>query len=69
MARFVITTGGTVAGTDYNHPSRTHKKGDVVELNAAEQAALTGAGVTLRAATVVTQHDQLGEAVSVSNGS
>jgi hypothetical protein len=42
--------------------------GDVVELSAAEQAALAGAGITLRAASSAVIHDQLGEAVAVSNG-
>lgn len=67
MARFVITTPVVIPATDYNHPERRHKKGDVVELSAAEVAAI-GAG-NMRAATAATIHDQLGEAVSVSNGS
>lgn len=68
MARFVITKGGTVAGSGYAQPPRSHKAGDVVELSAAEQAALTGVGITLRAASTTTMHDQLGEASAVSNG-
>ena len=69
MARFVITKGGTVAGSDYGHPARSHGKGDVVELSASEQAALTGAGITFRAAATANMHDVLGEAFAVANSS
>ncbi len=68
MARFIITKGGTIAASDYGHPARMHGKGDTVELSAAEQAALTGAGITFRAVSAATMHDVLGEASVVANG-
>lgn len=67
MARYVVNIPVTLAATDYQHPERKHIKGHVVELSAAE-VALIGAG-NLRQVTTVTSHDQLGEAVAVSNGS
>ena len=69
MARVVITKAGIIPGSGYGQPARPHKVGDVVELSASEQTAFTSAGLTFRTATVVTIHDQLGEATSVSNGS
>jgi len=67
VAKFILTTAAQVAFANYFLPGRTHWKGQVVDLSAAEVTAL-GAG-NMRAVTTVTQHDQLGEAVSVSNGS
>lgn len=67
MARFVLTSAVVIPATDYAHPARAHKKGDVVELSAAEVTAL-GAG-NMRTVTVSVMHDQLGEAVGVANGS
>lgn len=66
MARFIITTAAQVAFVNYLNPGRQHFKGQVVELSGAEVTAL-GAG-NLRAVTTTTSHDQLGEAVGVSNG-
>jgi hypothetical protein len=67
MSRFIATTPVVIPATDYQHPARTIKKGDVVELTAAEVTAI-GAG-NLRTVTAATVHDQQGEAVGVSNGS
>lgn len=67
MARYIVTTAAQIAFLNYTQPGRSHVKGQVVELNAAEVTAL-GAG-NLRAVTTTTSHDQLGEAVGVSNGS
>lgn len=66
MTRFVVTTPAAIAFVNYMNPGRTVKKGDVVELSAAEVTAL-GAG-NLRTVTTTTMHDQLGEAAGVSNG-
>lgn len=66
MARYIVTTAAQIAFLNYTNPGRSHFKGQVVELSAAEVTAL-GAG-NLRAVTTTTAHDQLGEAVSVSNG-
>jgi hypothetical protein len=67
MAKFILTTAAQVAFVNYQSPGRTHRKGETVELSAAEVTAL-GAG-NLRAVSTTTQHDQLGEAVGVANGS
>jgi hypothetical protein len=64
MARQVITKTVTLAGSGYNNPPRTLYAGTIVELSAAELAALTGAGMTAR---VTAYRDQLGLAVGVSN--
>ena len=64
MARQVITKATTVAGSGYASPPKTYVVGQVVELSAAEQAALTGAGGTIRATTY---RDGLGLATGVSN--
>jgi hypothetical protein len=63
VARYVVTTTTTVAGTGYGQPNRTVRRGQVVELSAAEVTAV-GSG-NLRA---VTFHDQLGESAACSNG-
>lgn len=62
MARQIITKAVTIAATDYAHPARVLKPGDVVELTAGEVTAL-GAG-NMRATSF---RDQLGLAVGVSN--
>ena len=67
MARYVVTTPVVIAFLNYLNPGRQHRKGDVVELSAAEVTAI-GAG-NLRTVSTTTVHDQLGEAVAVSNGS
>lgn len=66
MARYIVTTNAQIAFLNYTQPGRQHVKGQVVELSPAEVTAL-GAG-NLRAVTTTTYHDQLGEAVGVSNG-
>lgn len=65
MSRFVLVTAAQVAFVNYASPGRTHKKGDVVELSAAEVTAL-GAG-NLRAVDTAHAHDSLGEAFAASN--
>jgi hypothetical protein len=67
MAKYILITPAQVAFVNYTQPGRTHVKGDTVELSAAEVTAL-GAG-NMRAVGTTTAHDQLGEAVGVSNGS
>jgi len=64
MARFVITKTYTIAASGYASPAKSHKVGDIVELSAAEQAAITGAGGTFRATTY---RDQTGLGTGVSN--
>lgn len=66
MARYVVVTPVTVPGSGYGQPPRMLKKGDIVELSAAEVTAIGGGN--LRTTSVTTAHDQLGEAVGVSNG-
>ena len=67
MARFVLTAPVVIPDTDYLHKGRAHKKGDVVELSAAEQAAIGGGN--LRSVDTSHMHDTLGEAFGVANGS
>lgn len=67
MARYVVTSAVQIAALSYLQPGRAHKRGDVVELSAAEVTAI-GAG-NLRAVSTSTLHDQLGEAAGVTNGS
>lgn len=64
MARVLITVAVTIPATDYQHPARVLKPGTVVELSAAEQSTVTGAGGAFRATTF---RDQLGLGVGVSN--
>ena len=66
MARYVVVTPVTVAGSGYAQPARPLAKGQVLELSAAEVTAI-GAG-NLRAVSTTTMHDVLGEAAGVSNG-
>jgi hypothetical protein len=67
MAKYIVTTAAQVAFLNYLSPGRVHTKGQVVDLSAGEVTAI-GAG-NLRAVSTATSHDQLGEAVGVSNGS
>lgn len=67
MTRYVVTTPVQIAALSYLQPGRAHKKGDVVELSAAEVTAI-GAG-NLRAVDTAHMHDTLGEAFAVANGS
>ena len=64
MSRQVLTADVTIAATDDQHPARVLKKGQTVELSAAEITAI-GAG-NMRATA---PRDQLGEHVGVSNSS
>ena len=64
MSRQVLTADVTIAATDYQHPERKLKKGQTVELSAAEITAI-GAG-NMR---VTAPRDALGEHVGVSNSS
>lgn len=67
MSRVVITKTVAVpaAGGQVAH---TVHQGEVLEVNAAEAAAISGAGGSTRATTTATAKDQLGEAFGVSNG-
>lgn len=67
MARYVVIAPVVITPTSYALPGRTHKKGDVIELSAAEVTAI-GAG-NLRAVSTTTTHETSGEAFAVSNGS
>jgi hypothetical protein len=64
VSRQVLTADVTIAATDYQHPERRLKKGQTVELSAAEITAI-GAG-NMR---ITAPRDQLGENVGVSNSS
>jgi hypothetical protein len=64
MARKVLTSDVTIAASGYTQPERKLKKGQVVELSAAEITAI-GAG-NLRDTVA---RDQLGEHVGVTNSS
>lgn len=62
MSRQVLTAPVTISATDYQHPARVLRKGDVVELSAAEITAIGAGNVR-----VTTFRDQLGESAGVSN--
>ena len=62
MSRQVLTADVTIAATDYNHPARVLKKGQAVELSAAEITAIGGGNMR-----ATTSRDQLGEGFAVSN--
>jgi len=62
MSRQVLTQDVTIAATDYQHPERKLKKGQVVELSAAEITAVGGGNLR-----TTTFRDQLGESHAVSN--
>jgi hypothetical protein len=64
MSRQVLTADVTIAASGYTQPERKLKKGQVVELSAAEITAV-GAG-NLRATVA---RDALGEHVAVTNSS
>jgi len=66
VARYIVTMPVVIAASGYAQPERRHKKGDVVELSAAELTAV-GAG-NVRAVDTAHLHDALGEAVGVANG-
>lgn len=69
MARIVTTTAVTLPSTGIGQPAVTIPKGTVVEVTAAQAAAITAAGGTTRAVATVTQRDLLGEAFAASNTS
>jgi hypothetical protein len=62
MARFVLTSDVTIAATDYGHPERRLRKGQILDLSAAEVTTIGGGN--LRSPT---QHDVSGEGSAVSN--
>jgi len=64
MARQVLTADVVIAATDYQHPERRLKKGQTVELSAAEVTAIGAGNVRVTA-----PRDMLGEHVGVSNSS
>jgi len=66
MSRQVITKTVTIAGSGYASPARLLVAGTVVELSAAEQAAVTGAGGTFRATSY---RDQCALNYGVTNSS
>jgi hypothetical protein len=63
MSRQVITKTVTIPAAP-PVPARTLTAGQVVELSATEQTAVTTAGGTIRATTA---RDQLGEGAAASN--
>lgn len=67
MARYMVIAPVSLPFVSYASPARVLKKGDVVDLTAAE-VTLIGAG-NLRTVTTTTAHDQLGLAVGASNSS
>jgi hypothetical protein len=62
VSRQVLTADVTIAASGYSQPARVLKKGQTVELSAAEITAIGGGNVR---ATV--QRDSLGEHAAVSN--
>ena len=64
MARVLVTKAMTIPAAGYGQPARTLNVGQVVELSATEQTAVTTAGGTIRATSY---RDQLGLGVAVSN--
>lgn len=67
----VIVTGACVLPASGGQPAVSIGKGAVLEVTAAMAAAITAAGGTTRAVSAMSAtagHDQLGEAVGVSNG-
>ncbi len=78
MARYVVTAPAVITPVSYALPGRSHKKGDVIELTAAEYTALGGAAYLRAVAATVTPgtqpqgavtRDQLGTPYGVSNSS
>ena len=70
MARVVIQAAATVGTGNF---AKMYHKGEVCELSAAEQTALTGAGGAFRAASPHSPgasspgRDQMGESFAASN--
>lgn len=64
MSRQILMADVLIPATDYNHPERRLKKGQTIELSAAEITAITGAGGVVRGTV---PRDQLGEGVGVTN--
>jgi hypothetical protein len=67
VARYLVIKPISIAFAGYTSPGRSHYVGQTLELSPAEVTVI-GAG-NLRAVSAATYHDQLGEAVGVSNGS
>lgn len=66
MARVVTTSAVTLPPAFPGQPAITIPKGSVIELTAAQAAAIASAGGSTRA-VATTMHDTLGEAFGVSN--
>jgi hypothetical protein len=67
----VIVTSACVLPASGGQPALSIGKGAVLEVTAAMAAAIAAAGGTTRSVTAMSAtaaHDQLGEAVGVSNG-
>jgi hypothetical protein len=77
MARYVITAPVVVPFVSYAQPARVLRKGDVVELSAAEVTAIGAGNMRAVVSNVTTgsmpggagNRDQLGEAFAASNAS
>ena len=69
MTRVVTTTAVTIPSSGIGQPAVTIPTGVVVELTAAQAAAITSAGGITRAVATATQRDLLGEAFAASNTS
>lgn len=68
MARYVVIAPVAIPAVSYAQPARVHKRGDVVELSAAEVTAI-GAGNlrAMSAQSATSTRDQLGESFCASN--
>jgi hypothetical protein len=66
VARYVVTKPVAIAAVSYFQPARVLPVGAVVELSTAEVTAIGASN--LRTTSAASAHDQLGEAVGVSNG-
>jgi hypothetical protein len=66
MARVILTSPVVIPATT-GQPAVILPKGTVLKVTAAMAAVIAGAGGTTRAVSAG-MHDQLGEAVGVSNG-
>ncbi len=68
----VITTAACIIPAGTGYPAQYIPKGATLEVTAAMAAAIASAGGTTRAVSAMSgtaAHDQLGEAVGVSNSS
>jgi hypothetical protein len=71
MARIVTTSAVTLPAAlgSNGYPAQYIPKGSVLEVTAAQAAAIAAAGGTTRAVSTATQRDVLGEEVCASNTS